>query len=147
MREKKSFCVQSFSVSRYIKGDRKSHPRHNCSFRNKCMCKQPTFRKQKNYNILRKCFTFNSDILIGSVFFLLLAIIQSGLHEKPKRKDRVTEKRTQKNLCKRHPFFWLHTLLPISFFVTLFCLLSPFVYSNFSRKKTSNLQVSMVLYE
>ena len=39
------------------------------------------------------------------VFFLLLALILSEFHEKPRRKNRVTEKSTKKNLCEEHHFF------------------------------------------
>ena len=51
------------------------------------------------------------------MFFLLLAVILSGLHENPERKDWVTEKSTLKNLCKGHhlfgcmPSFLCHFLL------------------------------------
>ena len=38
------------------------------------------------------------------VLFLLLALVLSELQEKPKRKDCVTEKSTQNNLCERHHF-------------------------------------------
>ena len=50
-----------------------------------------------------------SDILVGTflyVLFLLLAVILSGLLEKPRRnKDWVTEKSTLKNMCEGHHFF------------------------------------------
>ena len=40
-----------------------------------------------------------------NVFFLLLAVVLSEFHEKPRRKNRVTEKSTTKNLCEEHHFF------------------------------------------
>ena len=49
-----------------------------------------------------------SDILVGSfldVLSLLLALILSKRHEKPRRKDWVTEKSTEKNLCEGYHFF------------------------------------------
>ena len=50
-----------------------------------------------------------SDTLGGSffdVFFLLLAVILSVLHEKPSsNKDSVTKKSTEKNLCEGRAFF------------------------------------------
>ena len=48
-----------------------------------------------------------SDTLVGSfmdALFLLLAIILSGLHEKPRRKDSVTEKSAKKNFCEGYHF-------------------------------------------
>ena len=60
-----------------------------------------------------------SYTLIGSsfaVFVLLLDVILSALHEKPRRKDGVTEKSTLKFLCEGHlfdctPSFLCHFLL------------------------------------
>ena len=49
-----------------------------------------------------------SGKLVGSflnVLFLLLPVILSELHEKPRRKDLVTANSTQKNLCEIHHFF------------------------------------------
>ena len=54
------------------------------------------------------------------VFFLLLAVILSELHENPRRKVWVTEKSTPKNLCEGHhffgctPSFLCHSLSPFS---------------------------------
>ena len=73
---------------------------------------------------LCKYYLINSDARVGSfldVFFLLLAVILSELHEKPRsNKDWVTEKSTYINLCERHhffdctPSFLCHFLLPSS---------------------------------
>ena len=67
---------------------------------------------------LRKYYIVISHTVAGSfldVFFSLLAVILSELREKPKRKDWVTEKSTQKNLCEGYHFFWPHALLSMSF--------------------------------
>ena len=62
-----------------------------------------------------------SGTLVGSflnVLLLLLSVILTGPHEKPRRnKDWVTEKSTLKNLCEGHhfceftPFFLCHFVL------------------------------------
>ena len=58
---------------------------------------------------LFKYYLVNSDARVGSfldVLFLLLVVILSELHEKPRRnKDWVTEKNTYKKLCEGHHFF------------------------------------------
>ena len=49
-----------------------------------------------------------SDIRVGSfldVLYFFLAVIISELHEKPRRKDWVTEKSRYNNLCKGYHFF------------------------------------------
>ena len=70
-----------------------------------------------------------SDILVGTfldVLFLLLAVLLSGLLEKPRRnKDWVTEKNTLKNMCEGHHFFWLHVLLYMSLFIAFFVFSLP----------------------
>ena len=70
---------------------------------------------------LRKFCIVISDTLVGSflnVQFLLLAAILSELHEKPRRKDRVTEKSTSKNLCWGYHFFdCTLSFLFVAFFV------------------------------
>ena len=64
---------------------------------------------------LCKYYIVISDTLVGSfldVLFLLLAVILSGLHEKPRRnKDWVREESTQKNLCDCTPSFLCNFLL------------------------------------
>ena len=70
-----------------------------------------------------KYYIVFSDTLVGSfldVLFLLLAVILSERHEKPRRKDWVTEKSTLKNLCEGYHFFdyTLSFLCPfVAFFV------------------------------
>ena len=58
---------------------------------------------------LCKYYVVISDTVVGfflDVFFLLIAVILSELHEKPARnKAWVTEKSTQNNLCEGHHFF------------------------------------------
>ena len=59
------------------------------------MYKQPTLIKYGITIFLCKFDVVISDTLVGSfldVLFLLLALILSELHEKPRRKDLVTEK-------------------------------------------------------
>ena len=49
-----------------------------------------------------------SDTLLGSfldVLFFLLTLTLAELHEKPRRKDSVTEKSTSENLREGHHFF------------------------------------------
>ena len=58
------------------------------------------------------------DTLVGSfsdVLFLLLAVILSGLDEKPKRKKKYI-----KEFVRKASLFWLRTLLSISLFVAFF---------------------------
>ena len=72
--------------------------RHNRIFRHSCMCKQPMLIKQWNDNIFVKILNSSlryTDTLLD-VFFLLLAVILSELHDKPRRKDRVTKALIQK---------------------------------------------------
>ena len=57
---------------------------------------------------MNKYYIVISNKLVGSfldVLFLSLAVILSELHQKPRRKDLVTAKNTQKNLCEGHHFF------------------------------------------
>ena len=71
-----------------------SNFRHNCIFRHTCMSEQPILTKYWNYKnflqILHSSLRCTDELL--DVLFLLSAVILSELHEKPKRKDRVTEK-------------------------------------------------------
>ena len=58
--------------------------------------------------LLCKYYIVISDKLVGfflNVLFLFCAVILSVLHEKPKRKDWVTEKSTKKYLCDGYHFF------------------------------------------
>ena len=85
---------------------------------------------------LCKYFIIISDILVGTflyVLFLLLAVILSGLLEKPRRnKDWVTEKSTQKNLCEWYyvTFYCFLWLLPPLLQVT-YLLNGPYKYSQY----------------
>ena len=57
---------------------------------------------------LCKYYIVISDTLVGSfldVLFLLLAVILPELHEKPRRKNWITEKSPWKNLLKEYYFF------------------------------------------
>ena len=69
------------------------------------------------------------------VFFLLLAVILLELHENPRRKDWVTEKKYTEEFVWRTSLFWLHTFLLMSFSVAFFIYSLPFVYSDFMQKK------------
>ena len=65
------------------------------------------------------------------MFFLLLAVILSELYENPRRKNWVTEKSTQKNLCEGHHFFgWTSSFL--CYFCYFFVFSLPLVYSGFT---------------
>ena len=72
---------------------------------------------------LCKYYIVVSDTLIGSsldVLFLLLDVILSELIEKPRRKDWVTEKSTERNLCVGYHFFDCTLSFPclfVAFFV------------------------------
>ena len=82
---------------------------HNWIFRHSCCINNPHWQISGIIIFLRKCYIVTSDTLACSfldVFVLLLAVILSGLHEKPKRnKNWVTEKSTSKNLWEGHHFF------------------------------------------
>ena len=74
--------------------------RHNWTFRHTYVYKQPPLTKKWDYNYILnsyyKYYIVILDTLVGIflvVLFLLLAVILSGLYEKPRRnKDWVTEK-------------------------------------------------------
>ena len=81
--------------------------RPNLIFRHTCMYKQPILTKQWNYNIFVQIlysYLRYIDRLLD-VFFLLLAVTLSKLHEKSRRKDWVTEESKWRNLCEEHHFF------------------------------------------
>ena len=64
----------------------------------------PHWQSNRILVFLCKYYIVISDTLVGSfldVLFLLLAVILSERHEKPRRKDWVTEK----NLCEGYHFF------------------------------------------
>ena len=81
--------------------------RSNHIFRHRSIYRQPIFTKQWNYNIVIQIlysYLIYTDRILD-VFFLLLAKKLSQFHEKPIRKDCVTEKSTLKNLCDGHHYF------------------------------------------
>ena len=126
MREKEIFCMYDcFSISRCIKGGRKSHYEHNRGFRRTYMCKHPILTKLWNYNIFVQIlhnYLRYTDRFLG-MFFLLLAVILSEFYEKPRRKDWVTEKSIWKNLCERHPSYVIFVAFFIYSFLPPFFLL------------------------
>ena len=69
-----------------------------------------------------------------NVFSLLLTIILSELDEKPRRKYGVAQKSIWKNIYEGYHSFW-PALFLMSFFVSPFVFLLPFVYTNFTYKK------------
>ena len=90
------------STYRVISKEEENHIfSHNWIFRDTCIYMQPTLTKKWNYifvQILCSYFQlFISDTLVGyflDVLFLLLAVILSEFHKKPRRKYWVTEKGT-----------------------------------------------------
>ena len=72
--------------------------RYNNIFRHTCIDKQPIF-VQIFFSYLRY-----TDRLFDALF-LLLAVILSEFHEKPRRKYWVIDRSTLKNLCETHHFF------------------------------------------
>ena len=110
MRKRKIFCIYGcFTVSRYIKGGRKSHLQIQLNFQtymyvHVCTIHIDNLMELKYFcaNILQ---LFQIYIPRGS-FLDVLTVMLSELYEKPRRnKDSVTEKSTQKNLCERHNCF------------------------------------------
>ena len=67
--------------------------RHNRTFRYTCMYKQTCWQSSGIIIILCKYYIRYTDRLLD-MFFLVLAVILSELHENPRRKDWVTEKST-----------------------------------------------------
>ena len=107
MREKKIFSYVAYHV---ISKEVKNHIlRHNWIFRHTCCINNTHWQSSGNIIFLCKYYIVIWDTLVGfflDVLFLLLSVILSGLHEKPKRnKEWFTEKSTWKNLCEGHNFF------------------------------------------
>ena len=96
---------------------------HNWIFRHTCCINNPHWQISGITIFLCEHYIVTSYTLAGSfldVLFLLLAVILSGLHEKPRRnKDWVTEKGTQKNLWEGITFLTVDS----SFCVTFCCFL------------------------
>ena len=68
--------------------------RHKWIFRHTCMYKQSTLTKEWNCNIFVQVISDTPVRCFLDVLFLLLAVVLSDLHEKPRRKDWVIEKGT-----------------------------------------------------
>ena len=80
--------------------------RHNRIFRHTCIYKQPILTKQWNYNIfvqiLYSYLRYTARLL--DVFFLLLTVIFSELHENPRRKFKL-QKKVYRGICVRDIIF------------------------------------------
>ena len=84
--------------------------------------KNPNWQRKWNYSnfvqVLHSYLRYTDRLL--DMFFLLLVVILSELHENSRRKDWVIEKSTQNNMCDKHHFFgctlflWSHFLLLFS---------------------------------
>ena len=97
------------SVYHVISKEVKNHIMiHNWIFRHTCCINKPHWQISGIIIFLCKHYIVTSDTLVGSfldVLFLLLAVILSGLHEKPRRnKDWVTEK-VHRRICERNVTF------------------------------------------
>ena len=98
---------------------------NNWSVRHTCCINNPHWQISEIIKFFCKYYILISDTLVGSFLdelFLLLAVILSHLHEKPRRnEDWGTEKSTYKNLWEGHhfrdctPSFLYHFLLLSSF--------------------------------
>ena len=91
---------------------------------------EPTLTMKWYYNIfvqiLYSWFRFTPVGSFLDMLSLLLTVILSELHEKPRRnKYWITEKSTLKNLCEGITFL-LHSLLSMSFVVAFFVYFLPF---------------------
>ena len=107
-----------FIVSRYIKGGKKI-----TQFLDTHVCIINPHWQSSEIMFFCKLDVVISDILVDSfydVLYVVLSVILPELHEKPRRKDWVTEKSAKKNLCEGHHFFSLRAPLPVSFFVAFF---------------------------
>ena len=99
--------------------------RHNWIFRHTYVYKQPPLTKKWDYNhILNSCYKYYIvilDTLVGIflvVLFLLLAVILSGLYEKPRRnKDWVTEKVHRRIFVRDITFLDPFHFIFVAFFV------------------------------
>ena len=101
---------RSFTLSRYIKGGKKSHFGTQLNFFRHTFCiNNPHWQSGGTMIFLSKYFIVISAILVDTfldMLLLFLAVMSSVLLEKPRRnKDWVTEKSTQKKLCEGHHFF------------------------------------------
>ena len=129
------FCRYGcFSVSRYIKGGRKSHLKVHCIFRQTCMFKPLTLTIRWNYKFLCKYYIVISDL--GCVFFVARCnIIRASLQTK---KERLSYRKRYIEKCVwETSLFWLNTLFTMPFFVYYLplpkwrtCLISPIKIHN-----------------
>ena len=69
--------------------------------------------------------------LLG-VFFWLVTVIVSELHENPRKKKVELQKKVRRSICVRDITFRLHTLLLMLFFVAFFVYSLTFYYSDFT---------------
>ena len=95
-------CIYGcFSVSRLSKEVENHIFKHSLIFRHLCTYKQRTLTNQWNCNILVQMlysyFRCSGSFFLD-VLFLLLAVILSELHEKPRRKEELQKKSAKKNL-------------------------------------------------
>ena len=143
------------SAFRFISKKIKKHIlRHNWIFRHSCCINSPHCQSSGIIIFMCKCYINISVTLVGhflDVFFLLFALILSGLYEKPWRnKDWVTEKKAHRKMWVRTWLFWLHVLLSMSLFVAFFvysvplpkwrtCWMSPI--------KIRNITMGGILYD
>ena len=112
-----------FIVSRYIKGGKKI-----TQFLDTHVCIINPHWQSSEIMFFCKLDVVISDILVDSfydVLYVVLSVILPELHEKPRRKDWITEKSAKRNLCEGHHFL---AARPTFFYVILCCflrLLSP----------------------
>ena len=110
MREKKIFSIYGcFTVSRCINVRRKSHLWifHTIEFLDThVFINNPHWQSSGIIIFVCKYYTIISGTLVGSFLdvLLVLAGILSEVHEKPRRKDWVTEKNTSKNFWRGYHF-------------------------------------------
>ena len=116
------FAYIASSTSHVISTEVEHHIfKHDWIFRHYVFINNPHWQSSEIIILLCKYYIVISDKLAGSfldVLFLLLAGILSELHEKPRRKDCVTEKCTQKNLditfLTARPPFYVFLLLSLT---------------------------------
>ena len=105
MKGKYIFWVYAyFSVSRYIKEVKNHILRHNWIFGHTCCINDAHWQSSRNIKFLCKYYIVISDTLVGfllDVLFLLLFVILSGLHEKPRRIKSVLQIKVHRRICVR----------------------------------------------
>ena len=110
--------------------------RHNRTFRHKCMCKQLILIMQRNYNIIVQIYSYlrYTDKLLD-VFFLLLAVTYQRFKRNQEGKVKLQKKVQRRIILVRNIIFWLHTLLPMSYFLSLFSSTPSFSSTSILRRK------------